>query len=170
MTPIPRIFRQTTFYICTSTHPDPALRDEILLEAYNTRQTILSWSKDFHIFYQRYQNHLFEYKLHELLGVSLAMQILLQRIIVALQPLDPGSALMEQETQGIAERLIGLQGEAAVAVHPRTNILLAQKVFIARATIVSRDEWSEAVSVTGRRVVCRELFEHWCELLGRKID
>jgi hypothetical protein len=170
MLPIPRLFRQTTLYICTSTHPDPALRDEILLQAYDTRQDLISWLREYHLFYQRYQYKITEFKLHELLAVALAMQILLQRLIVALQPLDPGSPLMEQETQGNAERIVALQDEAAAAGRPRTSILVAQKVFIAKAAIASRDDWGATLGATGRGVVPREVFQRWSDLLMRKID
>jgi hypothetical protein len=171
MSPIPRLFRQTTTYIYTSTHPDHALRDELLLRAYDIRQTLLSWGEEFHAFQQQYQSQVFELKLHELLGVALAMQILLQRIIVALQPLDPDAVLLEMETQGTAERLVALQNEAMHAMHPRTTILLAQKVFIARAAIASKDDWSGGMfGVTARGVISREIFGRWCELLGRKLD
>jgi hypothetical protein len=170
MTPIPRLFKRTTTYVCTSTNPNHALRDEIILQAYDTRANLLSWSQEFHTFYQRYQSQIVEFKLHELLGVALAMQILLQRIIIALQPMDQGSALLEQETQGIAQRLIGLQNEAGLVQHPRTHILLAQKVFIARATVASREDWGNGLEWTGRGVVSKEIFERWCGFLGRKID
>jgi hypothetical protein len=171
MSPIPRLFRQTTLYIDTAMHPDPVLRDELLLRAYDTRETLLSWEKEFHTFQQQYQSQTVEYKLHELLAVALAMLILLQRIIVALQPMDPDAVPLEIQTQGIAERLLALENEVVATRHPKTNILLAQKLFIARAAIASRDDWSGAMfTVTARGVVSRQLFERWCGLLGRKID
>jgi len=77
----------------------------------------------------------------ELMGLCLAMQILIGRIIVSLAPFNAAS--IEEENQKIALSVLGLKKELLNEAGTR-SLLLTQRFAIANSAIQTKLEWEEA--------------------------
>jgi hypothetical protein len=171
--PTARLFKQTTAFVTGSKPSDPGSILRLILEACQTRQNVLLWREKFTLFAsERYANRQ-RFRLRELLGVSFAVQVVLNRLIVAMEPYATEAKSFEAETQGLAEKIIALCEEATKEALPTSDILLAQKLVIAKAAKESVDDWMFAVStdmaqfVEGRKSVSPAVYERWCSSLGR---
>lgn len=174
MSPMARLFRKTTAVVTVSQASDPGTVLQLILESYQARQNLLSWREEFTRFaFERYADRQ-RLKLRELLGVSLAAQTILNRLVVALEPRAAEALALENETQAFAEKIVALCNEAAKEALPTSDLLLAQKMVIAEAAKVSEDDWRLSISggtdhaVSGGQCVPAALFEGWCNRLGRR--
>jgi hypothetical protein len=172
--PTPRLFRQTTACVTEPRANDPGTILQLILELYRTRQHILSWREKFTQFALERHADRHRLRLREILGVSFAVQMVLNRLIVALEPHAAEAPSFENETQAFAEKIIALGDEAAREALPTSDLLLAQKIVIARAAKESEEDWKLAVSrgtipaLPGRKCVSAVVFERWCISLGRR--
>ncbi|KAF4340719.1 hypothetical protein FBEOM_5358 [Fusarium beomiforme] len=172
--PAARLFRQTSVCVNGTGANDPGTILQLVLEAYQTRQNLLKWREDFVKFAAELQPDLHSSRLRELLGVSFAVQIVLNRIIIALQPRAAAARTFEKETQAFADRIIVLCHEATEESLPISNMLLAEKIVIANATKESEEDWMWAVSgetySTSQGIQCipATIFEKWYIALDRR--
>lgn len=170
--PTARLFKQTTALITGLQASEPGSILQLILETFQTRQNVLSWREKFTVFASERSADRQRLRLRELLGVSFAVQIVLNRLIVALEPRAAEARAFETETQAFAEKVIVLCDEAAREALPTSDILLAQKLVIARAAKEGEEEWMMAVSEDrtteqGKKNVLAAIFERWCTSLGR---
>ncbi|KFY79525.1 hypothetical protein V499_01500 [Pseudogymnoascus sp. VKM F-103] len=172
--PTARLFRQTSVCITGTGADDPGTILQLILEAYQTRQNLLTWRENFTKFAAGRQADRYRSRFRELLGVSLAVQIVLNRLIVALEPRAAEARTFENETQAFADRVIVLCDEAAKEALPTANMLLAEKRGIAKAAKESGDDWMWAVlggtyrTCRGRKCVPAAVFEKWSISLSRR--
>ncbi|EXL66926.1 hypothetical protein FOPG_16927 [Fusarium oxysporum f. sp. conglutinans race 2 54008] len=172
--PAARLFRQTSVCVNGTGANDPGTILQLILEAYQTRQNLLTWREDFVKFAAELQPDRHSSRLRELLGVSFAVQIVLNRLIIALQPRAAAARTFENETQAFADRIIVLCHEATAESLPISNMLLAEKIVIANATKESEDDWMWAVSgetystCQGIQCIPATIFEKWYIALGRR--
>lgn len=172
--PTARLFRQTSVCVAGTGANDPGTILQLILEAYQTRQNLLTWRENFTKFAAERQADRNRSKLRELLGVSFAVQIVLNRLIVALEPHAAEARTFENETQAFADRVIVLCDEAAKEALPTFDMLLAEKIVVAKAAKESEDDWMWAVSggtsstCRGRKCVPAAIFEKWSISLGRR--
>ena len=147
---------------------------DLILKSYQCRQSLLAWREEFRAQVGCCTHMSPNYKHREILGASLAMQCILQRLIVALEPLHVGAADLEHETQTLAERVLTLSEEARADENPRKDIYLVQKRLIASSVIDSKQTWLQAVEKHGGAVreggghIRREHFKQWCDLFRRR--
>jgi hypothetical protein len=171
--PTARLFRQTTTLVVRTRVSDPVSILRLILEAYQTRQNLLEWRKKFTQFALDRHLDRGRLRLRELLGVSFAIQIVLNRLIVALEPRAAEATSFEIETQDLADKIIALCDEAAREALPTSDLLLAQKLVIAQAAKESEGDWRSVVSrdtvpaASSRTCVDAAVFECWCIALGR---
>ncbi|KNB17777.1 hypothetical protein FOXG_22179 [Fusarium oxysporum f. sp. lycopersici 4287] len=175
--PAARLFRQTSVCVNGTGANDPGTILQLILEAYQTCQNLLTWREDFVKFAAELQPDRHSSRLRELLGVSFAVQIVLNRLIIALQPRAAAARTFENETQAFADRIIVLCHEATEESLPISNMLLAEKIVIANATKESEDDWMWAVSgetystCQGIQCIPATIFEQWYIALGsRDVD
>jgi hypothetical protein len=172
--PTARLFRKTTAFVVGTIAADPGSIFQLILEAYQTRQNLISWREKFTQFASEHYADRHKLRLRELLGVSLAVQIVLNRLVVALEPRATEARSLETETQAFAEKIITLCDEAAREALLASDLLLAQKLVIAKAAKHSEDDWNLAVSRDAdptepkRKCVLAALFYRWCTSLGRR--
>ncbi|KAM5529533.1 hypothetical protein FOXYSP1_17377 [Fusarium oxysporum f. sp. phaseoli] len=172
--PAARLFRQTSVCVNGMGANDPGTILQLILEAHQTRQNLLTRREDFTKFAAELQRDQHRSRLRELLGVSFAVQIVLNRLIVALQPRAAEARTLENETQAFADRIIVLCHEAKEESLPISNMLLAKKIVIANATKESEDDWMWAVSgetystCQGIQRIPATIFEKWYIALGRQ--
>lgn len=172
--PTPRFFRQTTAIIVGTEASDPGTIFQLLIEIYQTRQNLVQWRKTFSIFAAERYTERHRLRLRELLGVSLAVQTVLNRLVVALEPRAAEASGYENETQAFAGQIISLCSEAAAEALPTSDLLLAQKLVVARAARESEHNWKLEISrgpiygVERRTCVSVALFDRWCTSLGRR--
>ena len=171
--PTPRLFKQTTAFVTGLQASEPGSILHLILEALQTRQNVLSWRERFTVFASERSADRQRLRLRELLGVSFAVQIVLNRLIVALEPRAAEARTFEIETQAFAEKVIVLCEEAAREALPASDILLAQKLVIAKAAIESNSDWMQAVSKgsvhteQGSKRLPAAIFKRWCISFGR---
>ncbi|KAJ0131032.1 Uncharacterized protein HZ326_25878 [Fusarium oxysporum f. sp. albedinis] len=172
--PAARLFRQTSVCVNGMGANDSGTILQLILEAHQTRQNLLTRREDFTKFAAELQRDQHRSRLRELLGVSFAVQIVLNRLIVALQPRAAEARTLENETQAFADRIIVLCHEAKEESLPISNMLLAKKIVIANATKESEDDWMWAVSgetystCQGIQRIPATIFEKWYIALGRQ--
>jgi hypothetical protein len=100
---------------------------------------------------------------------------MLQRLLIALSPMDSESKGLEKEVQHMAEELVGLSDDADAAGCARLGLLMAQKRVIADAMGATRETWGKLVEGSGwgveegRGCVEKGIFRQYCQTLGRKI-
>ncbi|KAH7304678.1 hypothetical protein B0I35DRAFT_444735 [Stachybotrys elegans] len=166
VSPTARLFRQTG--VCINGAGDPGTILHLILEAYQTRQNLLTWRENFTRFAAE-QPDRHAPRLREFLGVSFAVQIMLNRLIVALEPRAEDARTFENEAQTFADRVIVLCDEADKEALPASCMLLAEKIVIAKATKWTRDDW---MAVSGTDSTCRRMpaavFEKWSISLRRR--
>ena len=109
-------------------------------------------------------------KRYEILAVCFAIQIILRRLRIALDPL--GSSYREVQAQEFAQRIMDLE-KMAIKSNPRAALFMVLKMEIARATAVTKGEW-EVQSLLDYRVganglIAPRIFKRWCQLKGRKV-
>ena len=81
---------------------------------------------------------------------------------------------LEDETQNVASRIIELERKAS-ATNPRASLFLAFKVIVAEATLGTKNEWQQAITLSdedhvgANSFISSQVFEHWVNLKGRKI-
>ncbi|WKT54176.1 hypothetical protein QSH57_004760 [Fusarium oxysporum f. sp. vasinfectum] len=172
--PAARLFRQTSVCINGMGANDQGTILQLILEAHQTRQNLLTWREDFTKFAAELQRDQHRSRLRELLGVSFAVQIVLNRLIIALQPRAAEARTLENETQAFADRIIVLCHETKEESLPVSNMLLAEKIVIANATKESEDDWMWIVSgetystCQGIQCIPATIFEKWYIALGRQ--
>ena len=111
-------------------------------------------------------------KRYETLGVCLAALIILKRLAVALDPLCLSASESEMEAQSLAGQIVELE-QKAVAANSRAALFMCFKLEVARATLLTRDEWRVSSQLDARvgtnGLIAPWVFEHWCRLKGRKV-
>ena len=110
-------------------------------------------------------------KRFETLGMCLTCLIILKRLAIALDPLDPSASDTETDAQLLANEIVEIE-KRAVITNPRAALFMKFKMVVALATLVTTEEWrvpslvDARVSVNG--LIAKWVFEHWCRLKGRK--
>ena len=109
-------------------------------------------------------------KRFETLGVCLANAVIIDRLIVAI---DPVAGLeLEQEAQSLARQIFQI-ADAAAKVNPRAALFMEFKLMAARAALATEDDWQtfirNAQAERFDKPVPKELFERWCSVKGRRI-
>ncbi|KAL8762428.1 MAG: hypothetical protein Q9184_001556 [Pyrenodesmia sp. 2 TL-2023] len=96
---------------------------------------------------------------YDLLGLYATNLIRLERLVVALHP--SGSMAWEENAQRHAVQVLGMNNPAK-ALTPRTSLSLRFKMYIARATLATKEEWRQEIL---RRplgeVMDKEVFNGW---------
>ena len=117
-------------------------------------------------------------KRYETLGVCMTVLVVLNRLIVALDP--HMELLIEDETRSFASQILTLEQEAS-ATNARAGLFMAFKRKAALATLASESEWRLSAKkvcerkalgespVNGNWFIGKSAFEYWCHLQGRNI-
>ncbi|KAI4186875.1 MAG: hypothetical protein LQ346_005606 [Caloplaca aetnensis] len=96
---------------------------------------------------------------YDLLGLYATNLIRLERLVVALQP--SGSISSEENAQRLAVQILCMDHPAR-AIGPRTSSSLRFKMYIAKATMATREEWRREILCRPLgEVVDKEVFDHW---------
>lgn len=169
--PTARLFRKITAIIVGLEVSNPGSILQLILEIHQTRQNLLHWTQNFQRFASERYAERHRLKLRELLDVSLAVQTVLNRLIVALEPHATEAASYEDETQAFSDQIGFLCGEAASEDLLVSDLLLAQKLGVARAAKESENDWrreiaGDTVHTVARKCVSGLLFDRWCISLG----
>ena len=183
---VPSLFKETQDAICNTAPEDvdTSAIQAVLLHLYQLRKRLVQWRQRYEILLLQdstrihYTEEAKFDKRYESLGVCLTNLIILNRLIVALDPLmEP---LIEDETQCLASQILHLEKEASIA-NPRSGLFMALKMVVALATLATEREWrldarldGESISEDDRstgsfRPVTKWVFERWCILKGRKV-
>ncbi len=172
---IPRVFAEVETVICRSKEAESLVIEELMFRTRHLREMLVDWRRSYEAILLEHFNHTSMQaaidKRYETLGVGLAMLIVLNRLISALN-LDLGNEL-EDESQSLAHQLLDLESQA-YASNARAGIFMALKVMVARATIATTTEWRVCTDPEDwnhsnlTRTASRDVFEHWCSLKGRK--
>lgn len=171
----PRLFNDVQNAVWNPKAFHPSHLERLITRAYHIRDFILSWRQiydritlDRTLIAPPDPKH--ADKKHEGIGAALAMLIIANRLIIAL---NPGLASkLEPENQTMAEILLLMENEARVA-NPRAGFAMALKIIIAQATLATSYQWQNCVytecdGIGGRPpLVSRAMFEYWCSLQGR---
>ena len=113
-------------------------------------------------------------KRFEILAVYMTCSMKMKRLALALNPL--AGSTIEDEAQSLADLIVGLE-KRAYAENPRAAIFMVFKIAIVRATIATEGEWrmstfsgngEEHRGPTG--LIKKQVFERWCNLMGRKMS
>jgi hypothetical protein len=107
-------------------------------------------------------------KRYELLGVSLVVLMLADRMLVSLSPpQDPGARLLEDEAQASAAELKQVQRSVhSNSDNPRAEFALGQKAKIADAAIATHADFRRATERVAGRVVEASVLKRFWEALG----
>ena len=168
ISPIPNIFADVQQIICFSQEPDSRDISELMYRACEIRSHLWSWR-------QRFDDSLPEHddvldKRFEILGVCLVNVLVLDRLIVAMDP-SMGEDI-EEEAQSLARQVVVL-AEAASRVNPRAGLFMEFKLTAAHAALATEHEWSLSVrNAQGEGSsgpVTKKIFERWCSVKGRSI-
>lgn len=177
VSPLPRLFRRTTEFLLSNQEQRPAEVMELILHCYQTRRNISAWREGFEKGLQKCSFiRSADHKDEANMGVSIAAQCIVQRLIVALEPHGESAPAFEEETQDLANRLLSGSLLQVNSDHPRFDLPLAQKKMIARSIVATEDPWTQALKIAsnaiepGRKHITRQIFKDWCDWLGRKIE
>jgi hypothetical protein len=173
VSPLPRLFRRVSEYILSSHAQDPPEVMELMLRCYRARQKIEIWRVRFEkdmdeCPHKRNDDHRYRGNL----GVAMAAQCMVQRLIVALEPRSGDALRLERQVHELAEGLIAFSGDRC----PRLDVVLAQKYAIADAVLRTKDMYLQAAQGStdgieaGRTHINRQIFGDFCTALGRRID
>ena len=166
--PIPNLFADVQHIICLSQDPESTVISDLRYRACEIRTQLWNWR-------QRFDNTLTEHddvldKRFEILGVCLVNVLVLDRLIVAMDPCV--GADIEEEAQSLARQVVVL-AEAASRVNPRAGLFMEFKLTAAHAALVTEQEWylfiQNAQGEGSNGPVTKEIFERWCSVKGRSI-
>lgn len=154
--------------------------DALTSEVHTLRSKVITWRRDFNMALihsidsantnTSVGNMHSASKRYELLGASLVIHMLADRMLVSLSPpQDPGGRLLEDEVQGLAAEL--KQAQRSVPLIPgnhRAEFFLDQKAKIADAVIATHADFRRAAARGTGRVTEARVLKGFCEALGRK--
>lgn len=139
-----------------------------MYRACEIRSDLWSWR-------QRFDDSLPEHddvldKRFEILGVCLVNVLVLDRLIVAMDPCVRVD--IEEEAQSLARQVVAL-AEAASRVNPRSGLFMEFKLTAAHAALATEHEWHQFIRNAQAEgsigPVTKEIFERWCSVKGRSI-
>ncbi len=185
MAKIPGLARRTSHVVAAAARPDGYINEQdlskLVAEARSLRLQAGAWRRDFNTALihalDRTGNAASENvmstranKRYELLGVTLVVHILVNRMLVSLSPArDQGGMLLEDEAQALAAELKQvLDSVPPTGSNHRANFLLRQKAKIADAVIATHASFRSAVERVGGRFVEPWVLKGFCQTLGRK--
>ncbi|KAL8703747.1 MAG: hypothetical protein Q9201_003072 [Fulgogasparrea decipioides] len=171
ISPIPGLFHSVRAIVCATDETSPTERDELLERLLKLRSQIVAWGDSRNITNSKLRGTI-EFNLLleradsvaecEVFSVYASILLILERLIVALE----GSTawMMEAHAQQLAWGILELK-KKALASMPQASLSLALKVMIAKAALLTGEEWRQDVLRRGPKgVVARDVFERWVRL------
>ena len=176
---VPGLFRDITEAVCESKALTLLEIDQLTFRARQLSSQLSQWHQKYEelIVYTNLQDtpENTETDKHvEILAVYMTCSMKMKRLTLALNPLT--GTTIEDETQALADLIMELE-KRAYAENPRAAIFMVFKKAMARAIIATEEEWrmstvpgngEEHREPTG--LIKKEVFERWCNLMGRKIS
>jgi hypothetical protein len=164
---VPKLTKRTNHAVLKQAALQSSDFEAIASDLRMVRSSIMSWRRTFNVALLTAENsnskETADYaKRFELLGISLVINIVASRLLVAIVPY--GRAFLEEEVQNLAMELKELQ--ASVKTNRRTEFFLAQKAAFADAAIATHAYFDE-VQHSGKIIESWRL-EKFFETIGRK--
>ncbi|KAL8737151.1 MAG: hypothetical protein Q9181_001969 [Wetmoreana brouardii] len=174
ISPIPGLSHSVRTIVCATDQTSHTERDELLERLLELRSQIVAWRDSRNLTNTKFRGKV-EFSLLpdradteaecEAFSVYASILLILERLIVAL---DASTAwTMEAHAQQLAWGILELQ--KASALMPRAGLSLALKFMIAKAALLTGEEWKQDVLHRGPKgVVARNVFERWIKLVCPK--
>ncbi len=171
---IPGFFKEVQNAVCNPTDTDMSIIGRLFARVQETSTLLSQWHREFDALFPSHASpeHSRDSKYYETLGVYLVNLMVINRLLVSLNP-HAGSEL-EEEAQDLARQILQLELTAS-ATNPRASMFMAFKLIAAQACLDTRDEWHRAIRLSVEDptyttlLIDSQVFEHWVSLKGRKI-
>jgi hypothetical protein len=166
---VPTLAKRTTHAVTFQNHFPPSHFEAIASEIRTLRTSILNWRRKFNTILINAEDRSREDtadfgKRYEVFGVSLVINILLNRMLHYVSPKE--RAILEEEVQNLALEIKAVQESLELKHNHRASFFLAQKSLVADAAIATHRYFLEVLD-NGQIIEAWRL-KKFCESLGRK--
>jgi hypothetical protein len=174
--PLARLFHQTTDYIMYNDAVKPGVVLDIVLECYELRRKHIDWRARYGAFTRQHNACTGgSFKAREFCAVSFASQLLVDRFIIALEPLSPGAKDLEIEVQEMADMIALMYDEAKFSEDWQCDLLMARKTLFSQGARDTKDDWEKALDgdedcLSNKGTLSKELFAEWNQKMGRDYE
>ena len=176
---LPRLFKDVQEFICQPESAAPFAHENLVARTSKLREQLRDWHRSYNALVAQHEMKSYSDKTRlqserrfEALGVSLAVTIILNRLMIALNPtLGPEA---EQENRILAHDIITL-AQVAQTVNPRAHLFMAFKLLVANATLETEEEWRYFFEVWNAdnqhswKLIPSPVFQRWVRLKRRKV-
>ncbi|RFU76630.1 hypothetical protein TARUN_5569 [Trichoderma arundinaceum] len=172
--PVPEYFQKTTQIVCITRDDTPAhLIDDVKDNLYQLLHSILLW-------HEKYfgsnvvgcpNTRIDTDRQYEALGFSLAVSILINRLLFCLDPITNASC--EEAAQQFASKILLIEKES-ISTESQAQLFMAIKLAVAKATLATAARWrdwymsAQALPLIGSYIMPKGIFVDWCRRMNWK--
>jgi hypothetical protein len=176
---VPNCFRRVSDIVCDGKSPDYSVIRQLETKLLQCRSCLYLWRKQLED--QCWQMQQIEVahqvggdERFKILGICISNLIILDRLLVALQPFAKGALSHEANARLLASEMERIE-RSAVEANARADLFMALKTHVAKSVLETATVWKEYLESQGNVIqtrtgpISRGIFNEWCGILRKEI-